>query len=340
MSPNWRHYCPHTCSVQTFTLSHLTTAPGLLPWSLPPAGGDSSKSRSSGLFRFFDICCSRSEWWSWCVLITPDTFNRRDTQRKQQSGGGEERNANKSQSHSFRSPHSLTPLSPSSPLSVSFFFLSLTMSFFYNVLCAQSYHVVSSRASGDAARHGSCSHTAPGSLWTELCCSTPDTWEMSAAEVICPFRAWRFTAWTQCRWKLRTGRNLLNLGVSSLRPNGWMDEWMLSEGKLNNLEGLPFVFFLLLERSATTSDCKSNQARMTHRRHKGDAWISRRVGYTPMYTEIMWTWSAHVPACVCMRVCVCVCGERWCMCVCVYGGCPCGNVSPRVKLETTSRKES
>lgn len=82
--------------------------PWLLPWSLHPAGGDSSKPWSSGLFRFFDICCSLFEWWiypplSRYVLITQDTFNQQDIKHTQQSGGGEKRNANKYKSHSFRS---------------------------------------------------------------------------------------------------------------------------------------------------------------------------------------------------------------------------------------------
>lgn len=98
----------HIFTLATVQLSNCNFWPWVLPWWLHPAGGDSSKSWSSGLFRFFDICCSLLEWWLYpplnrYLLITWDTLNQQDTQHIQQSVGGEKRNANKSQSHSFRS---------------------------------------------------------------------------------------------------------------------------------------------------------------------------------------------------------------------------------------------
>lgn len=48
-----------------------------------------------------------SDWWfypkpNWYVLITWDAFNQRDTQHIKQRAEGEDRNASRSQSHSFR----------------------------------------------------------------------------------------------------------------------------------------------------------------------------------------------------------------------------------------------
>ena len=157
----------------------------LLPWSLHPARGDSSKSWSSGLFRFFDICCSLLEWWiypplSRNVLITRDTFSRRGTQRIQQSAGGERRrNTNKSQSRSFRS--------------------LLWLSSSRRAMCAK----LPCAGQPSIWRRGEAwSRSPPDSHRSRAICrclssadapglTPPDRWEIFAAEVICRSRAWR-----------------------------------------------------------------------------------------------------------------------------------------------------
>lgn len=83
-----------------------------------------------------------------------------------------------------------------------------------SVLCAQSYHVVASRASGDAARHGAGLLPIPVVIGLDVSPQTVRGLFLLTNEKYLQLSGLSITcvadyAWTPLRWKLRTRGNLL-----------------------------------------------------------------------------------------------------------------------------------
>lgn len=145
-----------------------------------------------------------------------------------------------------------------------------------SVLCAQSYHVVASRAPTDAARHGAGQLLFPAVIGQDV----------SPHGQSGEYFSWQMT--NICRW---SDLSITCVSDYDLTPFRWKLEvtcWSASEGSGFRHSGC-FQFFsyqlrfsalyevhALLERCSTTSD-KSNQAWMTHSRYNGNSRVSWRV---------------------------------------------------------------